>query len=337
MIDNCKLNILTELPNNLLELDPAQLYTVLAGPTLIHLNGRRERPLFVSVLLHGNEDTSWLALRELLRQYQNRELPRALSIFIGNVQAAHYGLRRLKGQLDYNRIWKGGTTPEHNMASQVVEEMKQRDVFAAIDIHNNTGLNPYYGCVNVLDSAFLRLASMFSRTVVWFTCPDEVLSMAFSKLCPAVTVECGKPGQENAVRHALRYLDACLHLAEHSTRPVARQDLDIFHTLAIIKIPKSVNFSFNSSESDLLLRNDLDKLNFREMPIGTPLGQVNPNSNAYLEAWNEQGKDCGENWFQVEEGELRTTQSIIPSMLTCDEQIIRQDCLGYLMEWVKYP
>ena len=44
MIDDCKLNILTDLPNNLLELDPKQLHTVLSGPTLIHLNGRREQP-----------------------------------------------------------------------------------------------------------------------------------------------------------------------------------------------------------------------------------------------------------------------------------------------------
>ena len=188
------LNVLTDLPNNLLKLEPKQLHTVLTGPTLIHLQGRRERPLFVSVLLHGNEDTSWLALRELLLQYKNRELPRALSIFIGNVQAARYGLRKLAGQPDYNRIWKetNTTTPENAMTDQVLEEMKQKDVFAAIDIHNNTGLNPHYGCVNVLEPAFLHLACMFNRTVVWFTRPDEVLSMAFAKLCPAVTVECGK-------------------------------------------------------------------------------------------------------------------------------------------------
>ena len=73
------------------------------------------------------------------------------------------------------------------------------------------------------------------------------------------------------------------------------------------------------------------------MPAGTILGQTYSNSNVYLEAWNEEGKDYGENWFQVEQGELRTTKPIIPSMLTCDEQIIRQDCLGYLMEWIKYP
>ncbi len=330
------LNIITDLPDNLLELEPKQLHTVLPGPTLIHLRGRRERPLFVSVLLHGNEDTSWLALRKLLRQYQNRELPRSLSIFIGNVQAARYGLRRMAKQPDYNRIWKGGTTPEHAMTSQILEEMKNRGVFAAIDIHNNTGLNPHYGCVNVLEPTFLHLACMFNRTVVWFTCPDEVLSMAFAALCPAVTVECGKPGQEHGVDHALQYLDACLNLAEHPTRPVAAQDLDLFHTVTTIKIPKEISFSFDNPECDLLLRNDLDQLNFREIPTGTSLGRVNPNRNVYLEAWNEKGRTCGENWFRVEEGELRTTRPIIPSMLTRDKLIIRQDCLGYLMERIDY-
>ena len=334
------LNILTDLPDNLLELEPNQLHTILPGPTLIHLRGQRKCPLFVSSLLHGNEDTSWLALRKLLLQYQNRELPRALSIFIGNVQAARHGLRRLEGQPDYNRIWKGGNTPEHAMTNQVLEEMKKRNVFAAIDIHNNTGMNPHYGCVNVLEPAFLHLACMFNRTIVWFTRPDEVLSMAFAKLCPAVTVECGKPGQKHGVHHALEYLDACLHLAQHPSRPVAAQDLDLFHTVAIIKVPKEVSFgfdNFDNTECDLLLRDDLDQLNFREIPTGTSLGKVNPNHNVYLETWNDKGRDCVEHWFRVEEGELRTTRSVIPSMFTRDELIIRQDCLGYLMERIDYP
>ena len=284
------LKVLNDLPDNLLKLESKQLYTVLSGPTLIHLRGRREQPLFISVLLHGNEDTGWLALRELLLQYQDRELPRALSIFIGNVQAARYGLRQLAKQPDYNRIWKKGTTPEHVMTKQVLEEMKQRDVFAAVDIHNNTGLNPHYGCVNVLEPDFLHLASMFNRTVVWFTRPDEVLSMAFAALCPAVTLECGKPGQEYGVQHALQYLDACINLAQHPNRPVAVQDLDLFHTVAVVKIPKEISFGFNNSECDLSLRDDLDQLNFQELPTGTSLGQVNPNRNVRLETWNEKRK-----------------------------------------------
>jgi succinylglutamate desuccinylase len=80
---------------------------VLPGPALIHLPGRRIPPLFVSVLLHGNEDTGWLAAQSVLKKYATVELPRALSLFIGNVEAARTGLRRLDGQPDYNRVWPG--------------------------------------------------------------------------------------------------------------------------------------------------------------------------------------------------------------------------------------
>ena len=74
------------IPDGLLELPVERLHEMLDGPTLIHLPGRHERPLFVSVLLHGNEDTGWEAMRVLLRTYAQKELPRALSLFIGNVE-----------------------------------------------------------------------------------------------------------------------------------------------------------------------------------------------------------------------------------------------------------
>jgi len=89
-----------ELPEGLLEVLPTQLSDVLGGPSLIHLPGRRLQPLFVSVLLHGNETTGFQALQALLARYQGKQLPRALSIFIGNVEAARDGLRRLAGWRD---------------------------------------------------------------------------------------------------------------------------------------------------------------------------------------------------------------------------------------------
>ena len=96
------------LPPGLLDLPAARLGEVLPGPTLIHLPGRRTPPLFVSVLLHGNEDTGWLAAQSVLKKFATAELPRALTLFIGNVEAARTGLRRLDGQPDYNRVWAGG-------------------------------------------------------------------------------------------------------------------------------------------------------------------------------------------------------------------------------------
>jgi succinylglutamate desuccinylase len=135
--------------------------------------------LFVSVLLHGNETTGWQAVRQLLRCYRERELPRSLSLFIGNVRAARYGQRRLDGQPDYNRIWGPGSTPEHAMAEAVLRQMRQRGVFASVDIHNNTGTNPHYACVNYLDPSTLHLATLFGRTVLYFRRPEGVQSMAF--------------------------------------------------------------------------------------------------------------------------------------------------------------
>ena len=56
-----------ELPEGLLDQDSRGLEAYLGGPTLIHLPGKRQPALFISVLLHGNETSGWDALRALLR------------------------------------------------------------------------------------------------------------------------------------------------------------------------------------------------------------------------------------------------------------------------------
>ncbi len=331
------LKILHTLPEGLLEAEARELHGLLGGPTLIHLQGRREPPLFVSVLLHGNETTGFEAIKRLLRQPgpAAQGLSRSLSLFIGNVAAARVGLRRLDGQPDYNRVWPGGQpgyTPEHAMMAQVVEIMGERGLFASVDVHNNTGLNPHYACVNRIDHRFLQLASLFSRTVVYFIRPAEVQSMAFAALCPAVTLECGQPGQEHGVKHALAYLEACLHLLEIPQHSVSEHDLDLFHTVATVKVPEEVSFGFSSSSVDLHFVNDLDRMNFTELPAGTVIAEVRPQSCARLAVSDENGMDVSERYFGLEDGELRTRVSVMPSMLTRDERVIRQDCLCYLME-----
>ena len=329
------LRILESLPAGLLDAGPTGLQALLGGPTLLHLPGRRPEPLFVSALLHGNEDTGYFAVRELLRRYQGKDLPRALSIFIGNVASAERGLRRLEGQPDYNRVWPGSelpSTPEHAMMAQVVAAMDQRQVFASVDVHNNTGINPHYGCVNRIDHRYLHLATLFSRTVVYFTRPRGVQSLAFSRLCPAVTIECGQPGQPHGVAHASDYLEACLRLAEIPVHPVAGHDIDLFHTVAIVKVPEHISFGFGDGPGDVRFLSDLDHFNFRELPEGSQLGWVDHAQALPLEAWDETGKDIGARFFKVDDGQLRLRRAVMPSMLTLDERVIRQDCLGYLME-----
>ncbi len=336
---------LDHIPEGLLELNAIQLEAALGGPTLIHLPGRREPGLFVSVLMHGNEPVGWEALRGLLRHYRpgggEQSLPRSLSIFIGNVSAAAQGVRHLDGQPDYNRVWPGceegdRDSVEHRMMQQVVDTMVSKGLFASVDLHNNTGVNPHYACINVIDDRFMHLATMFGRLVVYFIRPCGVQSKAMAQHCPAVTLECGKVGQTHGVEHARDYLQAILHLFEYPTHQVAEQDIDLLHTVATVKVGDDVTFGFGDAGADICFVQDLDHLNFRELPRGTSLGRVNMDSGFGLEVYDEQGNEVSEQYFVLDGGELRLRNPVIPSMLTRDQTVVRQDCLCYLMERYGY-
>jgi len=329
------LNEIEFLPEGLLDTPLQGLESLLGKPTLMHLPGRRPQPLFVTVLAHGNEGTGYYAMQSLLRHYQNQELPRALSVFFANVEAATQGLRFLDGQTDFNRVWPGTErpdAPEAAMMQQVVDSMRQRGAFASIDVHNNTGINPHYACINRVDNQFLHLASLFSRTVVYFIRPLGVQSMAMSYVCPAVTIECGKPDHEYGLEHARDYIDACLHLSELPGHPVPSHDVELFHTVATVKVPEELSFSFDEEPVDLRFIGNIDHLNFRELPAGTRLGWLQPGVATTLDVRDDNGQSIHDHYFAIEGDALVTRRPVMPSMFTLDKRIIRQDCLGYLME-----
>jgi len=333
------LTVLDYLPEGLLEKKAHELDGFLSGPTLIHLSGIEASPLFVSVLLHGNETTGWQAVTQYLAEYHqgNKPLPRAMSLFIGNVSAAGSHKRVLPGQLDYNRVWLAHPSPEGRMMSEVLQQMKEKQVFASIDFHNNTGKNPHYACINRKEHDFFQLAHLFSRTVVYFIKPDTVQSMAFSKLCPAVTVECGQPEQKHGVEHAKNYLEKAMALEQFSSQPLHTKDFDLYHTMAIVKVPEQFSISFvpaswAESQADIHFDPDVDRLNFTAMANDTRVAKIDPDKAIYLQAINEQGVDVAQRYFDYSNGEIRTRLSVMPSMLTTKEEIIRQDCLCYFME-----
>ncbi len=332
------LSIIDRLPAGLLEADARTLHRILPGPTLIHIPGRRSEPLFVSALLHGNEDVGLLAVQRLLRAYVARELPRALSVFLGNVAAARENVRRLDGQPDFNRIWPGSEiaqTPEHAVMQAVVDEMRARKVFASIDLHNNTGLNPHYACVTRLRSQDLQLAALFGRTVVYFRRPRGVQTMAFAELCPSVTCECGKTGDESGVAHAENYIESCMQLAEVPTHVVRSGDVHLFHTVATVHVPRATTFAFDSTPADVVFGADLEWFNFRELPTGTIFARCNGQPAQCLEVRNEAGEEVSDGFFERDGELIRLSRPVMPSMLTRDARVVRQDCLCYFME--RYP
>ena len=329
---------LDDLPLSLLETPADGLHEVLGGPTLFHLNGKRQPALFVCVLMHGNETSGWDALRRVLLDHLDSDglnLPRAVSVFIGNTAAAQKGVRHLPDQPDYNRVWPGSEThgtPEHELMKTVMDRMADREIFASIDLHNNTGLNPHYACVNVLEHQSLHLAALFGRTVVYFVRPRGVASMAMAALGPSVTLECGKVGQKHGVAHAADYLRACLHLSEIPSHAVPRHDIDLYHTVAVVRVPEHLSFGFGEQGRAINFPRNIDRMNFRELPIGSLIAEYDASPPQLLDVRDEQDREVADQYFVLEDGRLLTRVPLMPSMLSRNPEVIRQDCLCYLME-----
>ena len=327
---------INHIPEGFLEVTPKDLHQVLSGPTLIHLSGAKKRPLLMSVLLHGNEYSGFLAAQQLLKSTigKNKELPRDLSILVGNVEAAKEKKRFLSHQLDFNRIWTDqGTHPQEKWAHQVFLEMQKRDIFAAIDVHNNTGKNPYYSCLNRLDLKSIQLASMFETDILYFTNPKDVFSNFFSRLCPAITLESGLSEDPLGVAKVVKLTKEILKLETVTDFKGDLLDRKIYRSFGKVKIPQGSKISFgkNSDKADFNFSDDIEELNFHRLKKGDLFGMFFDSCKP-LEIYDNSGQLVEESLFDYENNQIFANKEFVPAMLTKETKIINQDCLCYLLE-----
>jgi len=329
-----------QLPDGFLHVTAVELHRLLPGPTLLHLPGRTGGPLFVTILQHGNEDSGLRAVQRLLAEFRGHPLPRPLSLFVANVDAAREARRRLDQQPDFNRCWPGTELPatvETEMMAAVVEEVARRGPLAAIDLHNTTGHNPLHAAVNVLDPRCLQLALRFSRTVVHFTRPRGALPAAFGGICPATILECGRIGEASGIDRAHAFLRECLYLSGLPDVPPPEDAIDLFSSVALVHIPAHIRFRFGApTDVELGLDAELDQWNFRELAAGTVLGQVR-GGDWPVRALAPDGSEITADLFELVDGTLRLRRGLMPSLLTRDPHVIRQDCLCHLMQRVGVP
>lgn len=326
------LSFLEDLPSGFLDARAGELAGLFGGPALIELPGEREAPLLVSILMHGNEDVGLGAVQRLLRDHDGRRLPRALMLLVGNVAAAAQGVRRLEGQPDFNRVWPGTLdhvgTAEARMMGEVHERVIARGAFAAIDLHNNTGRNPFYSVICERTTDVLALAARFARRAVLFRGVPGTQTASFAGHVPAMTAECGKPGSPAHEEAAARFVAQVL--ASETLSPVDAGSLELYHTLGVVRVRPEVSLSFDGEAADLRLEPDIDRLNFVSTDAGETFGRAR--HPMPLTMIDEAGRDVADDFFTVEQGSLRLSRTVTPAMLTGDPRIVRQDCLGYLME-----
>lgn len=327
------------LPEGFLHVGAGELHRLLPGPSLIHLAGESGRPLFVAILQHGNEDSGLRAVQRLLAEYRGRALPRPLSLFVANVAAARAGVRRLEGQPDYNRCWPGTELPassETALMAAVLDDLQTRRPLAALDLHNTTGHNPLHAAVNTLDPDCLQLARGFAGSVVYFTRPRGALPAAFAGLCPAAILECGRIGEAAGIDRAHALLRGYLY-GDPCAAATDAGPLELFASVAVVQVPAGIRFGFGDpGDVELALEPELDHWNFRELPAGTVLGRVHGEFWP-LRALAPDGREITPELFDMDGGVLRLRRALMPSLLTRDPHVIRQDCLCHLLQRIQPP
>lgn len=336
-MDNLK--ILDDIPDEFLEISSREIKKVFNTPALIRIKGDKEPPLFVSILLHGNEYSGLEIMQDILEKYKTTngyKLPRTLWLFVGNVDAAELGVRCLDSQLDFNRAWPGTPHKGENTAiliQKVVDTISKEALFASVDLHNNTGQNPHYGCISVVNEQNKYLCSLFNHFAMVFKAPKGVSTMAFDNICPAITLECSTPGNIPAKNKAYELVDALLHMDHFPQKEILKKDLQLLKNSATVKINKDITFEFGpkpDSKLDLVVIDKFDHHNFSMLKQGEIFAySKHPKPLLVL---SSDLKDITDEVIQNKDGEISLKKGKIPAMISIDKSIVLQDCLCYLLE-----
>jgi hypothetical protein len=323
------LDVYPHLPDGLLQLAAHELLGALPRPTLIHVDGGCEPELFVSVLLHGNETSGWEGIRRYLLDHPVPS--RSLSLFIANVEAAAQGLRVLPGQQDFNRIWNNASGKERALADALSDAIAPRDYFAAVDLHNNTGHNPFYSVVTELAPENLALAFEFSDKAVFIREPDTTLTQAFTGRCPAVALELGPVGDPRCADRVYDFIHRLLALEEIKGGEIS--GLSLYESLARVHVRDEAQFAFtgNGAVAPLMLTGGVEAVNFHELRSGTQFGASNQPLNELLQVLDSDHRDVTDEFFGRDGQDIVLLRDVVPAMYTTDPLVVRQDCLCYFM------
>ena len=320
------------LPDGFFDISSANIRSLFPNPTLIHLDGKDPNFLFISILLHGNEYTGLKVMQKILAE-QAQDLPRSILMFIGNVRATEANRRYLPDQVDYNRCWPGTeleASATSQMMQRIVEIAHGLPLFAAIDIHNNTGKNPHYACITDPNMQNQNLAARFNRVGMVFN-HRGVSTMAFDGICPAITLECGLPGDPQGIEHACRFVEGMLTLDELPQSQPTRHALHLVESHLTLNIPEDVSFAFDPvSDVDLRFEHDFEDRNFTLFDPHQVFGYTRVERP--LSITDTDGHDVTDEILRVEEGKIYLNNTLMPAMITRDRLVIRQDCLCHLLQ-----
>ncbi len=329
--------------------DPLSFLESLDGPTAWRVPGRdRSRVRVVTTLLHGNEPSGLLAMHEWLGAGPEPAVD--VICVIANVEAARlhpvFTHRMVPGRPDMNRCFLGPFEGvEGRIARAILDLVEELKPEALVDLHNNTGHNPVYGVGVEPTPEILGLCSMFGRSFIWSHLTLGALLEAVS-VCPAVTIEVGKSGEESANVAAFegltRFVDAhqLFEPGEVAADGVAIHDPG---SVRVLRMPmramlepgrRLVMATVPHDDADLTMPDDLDRHNFDIVEAGSRIGWVR-GEGCPLHLIDEYGHDRADEYFELRGQELVVRRPFMPIMITVDAAVAAADCLFYVVHEIE--
>lgn len=320
------LHVKTSLDPAILDLHASELHTVLDGPTLFDLTMNGQAPIFVAVLLHGNEISGWDAVRSVLKELLHNGQDLSMLLLVGNVLAAREGVRALDGQTDFNRIWEEENGQKFQWAEEVIERVAARKPWFALDLHNNTCPNPHHSVITDMNPSTLSAARKFSETAIFAMQPLSILSRRCSQFCTAITLEVGIPSDPTSSDRARAYLQ---YLTELGGVPATHSDDLRIYTNKVRVVVE------NAQELDEWQVPNftpfLSNWNFKTLDKGTEIAQLK-NGGGRLLAQDERLNDVTSSYLEYKDDTVCLNSDVIMSMYTDNPRIALQDCVCYFLE-----
>jgi hypothetical protein len=311
----------------------------LGGPTSIFLEGQdSSRTRAFVTLLHGNEPSGAMALFRWLKA--GRQPAVNTVCIVASVAAAlatpRFSHRMLPGARDLNRCFRPPFDDDQGrLAEEILEILRLHHPEAVVDMHNTSGTGPAFGVCTHMDRQHDALVSLFTRRMIVTRLNLGALMEISEHSYPTVTVEVG--GRLDDCAHELAWSGLCEYLQRPQVLAGDETDwgLELLRDPIRLELNPGIALAYAEQPGcgyPVVLRPDIEQLNFGVVQPDVPLGWVNGELRSLFWAQDASGRCAVSRLLRVEAGRLFPAAPLKLFMITTNATIARSDCLFYAIE-----
>jgi len=190
-----------------------------------------------------------------------------------------------------------------------------------------------YTVVSEKRNDLLELASSISQKILLYPHMNGVFSVHLANMgLQTIAVECGKMECQTSLFGALQAIERLFtyYSRKLTNTSVRIQTHVLYQNPYIVKIKPSLTFSTDGSPEQVMIRTDIEQLNFQQVPKNALIAKTNLKGLPFSVHYGK--KNHADEWLNIKNGEVRLKRAATILMATSDHSNIRKDVLLYLAD-----